>query len=56
MDKAELVRLYAQKGELLTEMELMQSQLRRIDQQIAQVRNALTQQTKDEQPKAEETD
>ena len=41
MDKTDLIKLYAQKGELLTEMEIMQSQLQRINQQIIQIKNAI---------------
>lgn len=37
----QLAQLYAQKGELLTEMEIMQSQLQRINQQIIQIKNAI---------------
>ena len=40
--------LYAQKGELLTEIEIMQAQLQRINQQIVQIKNALMQQSKPE--------
>ena len=43
-----LNHLYAQKGEILTEIEIMQSQLQRINQQIIQIKNALIQQPEPE--------
>ena len=48
--KTQLANLYAQKGELLTEMEIMEVQLRRINQQIGQVKNALVQENKEDIP------
>ena len=48
MDTNSLKVLYAHKGELLTEMEIMQSQLQRINQQIIQIKNASIQQPEPE--------
>ena len=48
--KNQLVQLYAKKGELLTEMEIMQNQLQRISQQIIQIRNALLQEQQPQKP------
>ncbi len=41
--KNQLVLLYTQKGELVTELEIMQAQLQRVNQQIIQIKNALSQ-------------
>ena len=46
-----LIQLYAQKGELLTELEIMQGQLQRVNQQIIQARNAAIQEQKTEKSK-----
>lgn len=56
MNKAQLLNLYAQKGELLTEIEIMQSQLQRINQQIIQMKNAIMQQQQTESEKKTESD
>jgi hypothetical protein len=46
--KLQLTNLYSQKGELLTEMEIMQAQLQRVNQQIIQIKNALLQKQKNQ--------
>ena len=49
--KTQLLNLYAQKGEILTELEIMQGQLQRVNQQIIQARNAAIQEQKTEKSK-----
>ena len=39
--KTQLLNLYAQKGELSTELEIIQQQLQQINRQIIQMRNFL---------------
>ena len=46
--KNQLALLYTQKGELVTEIEIMQAQLQNVNKSIVKVRNILAQ-----QPKAE---
>lgn len=42
--KAILTHLYLRKGELTTELEIMQAQLQNVNQQIVQIRNRQIQQ------------
>ncbi len=51
MDKTDLIRLYAQKGEIVTEMEIMQAQLQRVNQQIIQIKNAVMKETAEQNTK-----
>ena len=48
MEKDRLAGLYAQKGEIVTELEMLQAQLQRVNQQIIQARNAIMQQEPEE--------
>jgi len=41
--KSQLAQLYIQKGELITEMEIMQAQLKMVNRQIVEIRNVETQ-------------
>lgn len=38
--KQQLAQLYAQKGELITNIELMQAQLRNVNERIVELKNA----------------
>lgn len=40
---ADLIRLYARKGELVTEIEIMEAQLQKVNQQIVRTHNEVTQ-------------
>lgn len=44
--KTQLAQLYVQKGELITEIEIMQQQLRIVNQRIFQIKNAAMQEIK----------
>ena len=50
MDKTQLIKLYAQKGEIVTELEIMQAQLQRVNQQIVRMKNALLQELEPKEP------
>ena len=52
MEKDRLAGLYAQKGEIVTELEMLQAQLQRVNQQIIQARNALADQLEPEEKTA----
>ena len=45
-----LIQLYTQKGELVTEIEIMQAQLQRVNQQIVRMKNALMQELEPKEP------
>lgn len=45
--KLQLANLYAQKGELTTEIEVMQTRLQQVNQHIIQVRNAIAQESRE---------
>ena len=42
--KNQLLQLYLQKGELITNLELMQARLNNVNQKIAELKNAIIQQ------------
>lgn len=46
--KEQLANLYTQKGELLTEIEIMQAQLQRVNQLIVQIKNDMRKQDTEE--------
>lgn len=54
-DKTKLVNLYVQKGELITELEIMQAQLQNVNKRIIQMRNRQIQQ-KDTEKKPDDSE